>query len=248
MTPNDDLARWGEPPASEQELRQARDLAERLERLGQGAPAEPGGLEEVDTWLQMMVSTVLTYSGLAENAACAADAGGPPQAQRQGQPPDLRLRVYRLAAPGSYVLVGSTHPMPTALRDLKRVPDDPDRVALRTGDRARIDAVCDREGFLTVFNVGPAGTFNLLYPDDLANSERHSGRSPLRVVNVQLTPPAGRERLYAVWSRVPLSREHLSDLGRPGVAVRDVTRVQETLDELHPDDWHAVLLVLDHEG
>jgi hypothetical protein len=68
------------------------------------------------------------------------------------------------------------------------------------------------------------------------------------VVNVLLTPPAGRERLYAVWSRAPLSRERLTDLGRPGVAVRDVQRVQEAVDELPPEDWRAVLLVLDHEG
>lgn len=248
MTPNDELARWGEPPTTELELRQARELAERLERLreGEGEPSTvPDDLDEVDSWLQLMVTTVLSYSGLAENAPCAADAGGP---SRPTQPIDLRLRVSRLVSANTYVLVGSTHPMPTTLRDLKRVPDDPDRVTLRTGDRARIEVVCDREGYVTVFNVGPAGTFNLLYPDDLARTEKHSGRSPLRVVNVLLTPPAGRERLYAVWSRVPLSREHLTDLGRPGVAVRDVQRVQEAVEQLQPEDWHAVLLVLDHQG
>jgi hypothetical protein len=246
MTPNDDLARWGEPPTSEQELRQAQKLAERLERLREsGAAPQPGELEEVDSWLELMVTTVLSYSGLAENAPAAADAGDPSKAP---SPVDLRLRVYRYAAPGNYVLVGSTHPSPTTLRDLKRVPDDPDRVTLRTGDRARIDVVCDREGCLTVFNVGPAGTFNLLYPDDLARPQRHPGGTPLRVVNVLLTPPAGRERLYAVWSRAPLSREHLTDLGRPGVAVRDMQKVQEAVDELPAEDWHAVLLVLDHEG
>jgi hypothetical protein len=186
-----------------------------------------------------MVTTVLSYSGLGETVAAPAPTSSAV---------DLRLRVYRYAAPGGYVLVGSTHPAPTTLRDLKRMPDDPDRVTLRTGDRARIEVVCDREGYLTVFNVGPAGTFNLLHPDDVAKSRKHPGRTPLRVVNVLLTPPAGRERLYAVWSQAPLSRERLTDLGRPGVATRDMEKMQDAVDALPPEDWHAVLLVLDHEG
>src|SRR4051794_24017529 len=197
MTPNDDLARWGEPPASEQEMRAARELAERLDRARERGITVPPGDEllEVDSWLKLMVTTVLTYSGLAENAPCPADPGGPASA-----PPDLHLRVYRLASANSYVLVGSTHPSPTTLRDLKRVPDDADRVTLRTGDRARIEVVSDRDGYLTVFNVGPAGTFNLLYPDDLTKATLQPGRTALRVANVVLTPPAGRERVYAVWS------------------------------------------------
>ena len=45
MTPHDDLAQWGEPPASEEEVRQARELAERLA----SAEATPGDeLLEVD--------------------------------------------------------------------------------------------------------------------------------------------------------------------------------------------------------
>lgn len=240
MTPNDDLARWGEPPASEQELRQARELAERLE--GTGRTDEPPELLEVDSWLQELVTTVLSHSGLAEDPATTVGASGPSNA-----PPDLRLRVYRLAGPNSHVLVASTHPMPTTLRDLQRVPDDADRVALRTGDRVRLEAVCDRGGHLTVFNVGPAGTFNLLYPDDLGRATAQPAREPLRVANVMLTPPAGRERLYAVWSRAPLSQDDLRDLGSPGVATRDLKRVQDVIDELRPEDWHAVLLMLDHE-
>src|SRR5262249_5762492 len=167
----------------------------RLEQThDRGITGPPGdALLEVDSWLQLMVTTVLSYSGLAENAPCAADPGGPPHA-----PPDLRLRVYRLASPGNHVLVGSTHPSPTTLRDLKRVPDDADRVTLRTGDRARIEVISDRDGYLTVFNVGPAGTFNLLYPDDLTIATVQPARTALRVANVVLTPPAGRERVYAV--------------------------------------------------
>src|SRR5258708_6453994 len=78
MTPNDDLARWGEPPASEQEMRAARELAERLDQArDRGITGPPGDeLLEVDSWLPLMVTTVLTYSGLAQHAPCPADPGG----------------------------------------------------------------------------------------------------------------------------------------------------------------------------
>src|SRR3954467_15113625 len=132
MTPNDDLARWGEPPASDQEMRAARELAERLDQARDRGITPPGDeLLEVDSWLQLMVTTVLSYTGLAENAPCPADPGGPASA-----PPDLLLRVYRLASRERFVLVGSTHPAPATLRDLKRVPDDADRLTLRIGDLA----------------------------------------------------------------------------------------------------------------
>src|SRR5262249_32422838 len=151
---------------------------------------------EVDSWLQAMISTVLVYSGLGgERASTATEA-------YTKTPPELRLRVYR-HGPGGYTLVASTRPEPTAVRDLTQVPDDPERVTLRTGDKARIELLCDREGCLTVFDVGSAGAVELLYPDDLAHAAPHPGRVPLRVANVLLTPPAGSERLYAVWSRRP---------------------------------------------
>jgi hypothetical protein len=251
MTPNDDLARWGEPPASEAELALAHLLAnllecrESTERLPDAHLCEASReLLEASAWLDQMVTTVIEHSGLAENLPCPAGTGGP--ARPAANAVDLRLRVQRRVAPGSYVLVGSTHPAPTTLRDLKRIPDDPDRVALRTGDRVKLEVVCDRDGYLTVFNVGPQGAFNLLWPDDLAQVAPQPARLPLRVASVVLTPPAGQERLYAVWSRVPLSRDRLAGLAHPGVTVRDMQRVQDVVQELRPEDWHAVLLVLEH--
>src|SRR5205807_2594104 len=119
-----------------------------------------------------------------------------------------------------FVLVASTHPSPTELRDLQRLPDDPDRVVLHTGDLVRVEVVCDREGYLTVFNVGPRGALHLLWPDDLARVAVQLAGVPLQVARVVLTPPAGQERLYAVWSRVPLSRDRLQGLARPGVSLR----------------------------
>src|SRR5215212_4354164 len=113
MLPNDDLIRWGEPPADEAEMALADRLAEAL------AGPSPG-----DSF-----------------------HGAPPEA---AAPPELRLRVLREAGPGRFVAVASTHAAPMALRDLRRVPDDADRVYLRTGDRVRLEVVCDTPGYLTV--------------------------------------------------------------------------------------------------
>ena len=91
---------------------------------------------------------------------------------------------------------------------MKKVPPSPDQVRLRTGDRVRIEVRSDRPGFLTVFNVGPAGTLNLLYPDGdpqhASPPARIEPNQPLHIVDVEMTPPAGRERLFAVWTRQPL--------------------------------------------
>ena len=95
-----------------------------------------------------------------------------------------------------------------------------------------------RTGFLTVFNVGPAGTLNLLYPEaDAQNPARQIiANQPLHIIDVELTPPAGRERLFAVWTRQPLSlrldqlhslverKPGDSPASRPYVATRDMKR------------------------
>ena len=60
---------------------------------------------------------------------------------------------------------------------MKKVPPSPDQVRLRTGDRVRVEVSANRPGFLTVFNVGPTGNLNLLYPDADAQTPRQR-RSP----------------------------------------------------------------------
>jgi hypothetical protein len=147
----------------------------------------------------------------------------------------LRICVSRMERGIAYP-VASSHPKGMALRDLRKVPEEVDRVSLRTGQRVRVDVVCDRGGYLTVFNLGPTGNLNLLHPLT-AEHQPTKAREVLQVANVELTPPAGRERLYALWSRNPLAA-----LAR----LRDMKRVQETLGELPLDDWHAVVMELEH--
>jgi hypothetical protein len=272
MLPNDDLARWGEPPTNDDELVLADLLADVLHRLreagepgtkvpeGTGAPNQGANaprspvqtrgpiagtdheLLETSDWIEDMVSSVLTHSGLFDNPPVPADAGGPAAAQSI----DLRLRVLRVVGPLRYQPVASTHDRPTVLRDMRRVPDNPERVTLRTGDRVRLELSCDHDGYVTVLNVGPGGTVNLLYPESRGQLTPLRARTPLTIADVQMTPPAGKERLYAVWSRAPLAAAQITELIRPGVVLRDMQRVQEKLAELRPDEWHAVMLELEH--
>jgi len=231
-----------------------RELPEPLERvIRAGLTASPDrrpGLREFVATLrgslnQLMADTLSLPKGLARPQASVA----------------LRLNVSRRAHGDRYEPVATTHAQPDRLtRDMKRVPPTPDQFRLRTGERVRVEAVADRAGYLTVFNVGPAGHLNLLYPEALsadapAPAEAHQ---PLNVSDVEMTPPAGRERLFAVWTRQPLSLrlDQLHSLvepakgdspaSRPYVATRDMKRVQQSVQQLRPEDWHAVVLELDH--
>jgi hypothetical protein len=175
----------------------------------------------------------------------------------------MRLIVSRESGPAGFVPVAATHPQRPSgrvARDMKKVPPSPDQVRLRSGDRVRIEVGIDRPGFLTVFNVGPTGTLNLLYPDvDAQNlAKRIAANQPLHIVDAEMTPPTGPERLIAVWTRQPLAlrldqlhslikrKNGDSRASRPYVATRDMKRVQRSVQQLKPEDWDAVVLELDH--
>jgi serine/threonine protein kinase len=194
----------------------------------------------------------------------------PTQPTTEPQPPkpgpvDLRLIISRQDGPSFFVPVATTHPhQPSGrvTRDMKKVPPPPDQVRLRTGDRVRVEVSANRPGYLTVFNVGPMGTLNLLYPDGDPHraSEPHpiEPNRPLHILDIEMTPPAGRERLFAVWTRQPLPLDvgHLwsvahtagpvSHASRPYHATRDIRLVQESVGAMGPDDWRSVTLELDH--
>jgi hypothetical protein len=120
----------------------------------------------------------------------------------------------------------------------------------------RIEVSADRAGFLTVFNVGPTGTLNLLYPD---GDPQHTSpppliepNRPLHIVDVEMTPPVGRERLFGVWSRHPLALGELASLVDQGVAstpyraTRDMKRLQDAVHRFQPEDCHSVVVEVEH--
>jgi hypothetical protein len=122
------------------------------------------------------------------------------------------------------------------------VPPRPARAVVRTGDRVRVRVVCDREGFVTVFNIGPTGNPDVLYP--AGPPERAPAGAVIDAAAADLCPPAVAERLFAVWSRtmLPLSAGDLRGLvGEPDPVVsrayratRDMKVVQSTVRRLRP--------------
>jgi serine/threonine-protein kinase len=177
----------------------------------------------------------------------------------QPAPVDLRLIVSRHVGAGLFMPIAATHPQPPSgrlTRDMKRVPQSPDQVQLHTGDRVRVEVHADKEGYLTVFNVGPKGNLNLLHPDFglLGAGSRILPNRPVHIVDVELTPPTGRERLFAVWSRQPLQLEELAsladggDVSKPYRATRDMKRMQQSLAALDREGRHVEVLELDHAG
>jgi serine/threonine protein kinase len=175
-------------------------------------------------------------------------------------PVQVRLTVSRQADRYTFVPVATTRPVQSRLlRDIRHVPPEAERADVRTGDRLRIEAEADRAGYLTVFNIGPSGNLNLLLPHEPSHglAAVEPGR-PVPILDVELTPPAGRERLFALWTRapLPLSREelrHVAERGElpvsgPYRATRDMTRVQEWVQNLGPQDRQAAVLELNHHA
>jgi hypothetical protein len=176
-------------------------------------------------------------------------------------PVNLRLVVSRQSGSGVYEPVATTRPGPDrTTRDMKKVPRPPEQAPLRTGDRIRIEVQADRDGFLTVFDVGPTGNLNVLYPEELPGGGESAAlvkaNQPLHISEVEMVPPAGRERLFAVWSLfpLPLRREDLLSLTRQQEtsgsssyrATRDMKRVHDAIQTLAPGAWHVDVLELDH--
>jgi serine/threonine protein kinase len=229
-----------------------RDLPEPLERIIRaGLAAEPERRPDLRAFVAALRGTL---NQLLADTLTLLPAGG-----RHLAPVDLRLSVSRRVGQGTYQPVAATPPPSSrGTRDMKKVPRPPERVRLRTGDRVRIEVVADRAGHITVFNVGPTGNLNLLHPDELpaVSAPLVEAHWPLQIHEVELIAPPGRERLVAIWSRgpLPLQPEQLHSLverveipvSRPYRATRDMRRVQGSVQQLRPEDWHAAILELDH--
>ena len=249
----------------------AETSGELLEQISRGLPDPEPLLAGVPQRLEQIIR-----SGLAANPECRPELGAfvsdlrsslnrlladslvmPASSTAAAAPVNVRLTVARRESGGIYVpLTGRHREIRGLTRDMKKVPPVPEQVGLRSGDRVRIEVVADRDGFLTVFNVGPTGHLNLLYPDPATTADESApvrANERLQVLDVALTPPAGNERLFAVWSRMPLSLEKVVELTRSDAGVsasyratRDMERMQESVQRLRREDWHAVGLELDH--
>jgi serine/threonine protein kinase len=251
-------------------------LPEPLERIVRaGLTAEPASrpdLNEFVATLRGALNRLLADALAMKKSAPRPDATtepGPEPAADAPPPPRLpavrvRLIVSRQTGPNKFVPVAASETaidLP-ATRDTKTVPPAPERIRLQTGDRVRIEVTADNAGYLTVFNVGPTGNLSLLYPDESLRGTVFAApvvpaNRTVQVLDVEMTPPAGQERLFAVWTRMPppLRLDRLQSLveqagkktlaSQPYLATRDMKRVQQSIEPLSPEDWHAVVLELE---
>jgi serine/threonine protein kinase len=176
----------------------------------------------------------------------------------QTPPVGLRLEVSRKAGTG-WRPVATTHPPADSLsRDVRRVPPRPAQARVRTGEPLRLEVEADRPGYLAVFNVGPTGNLNLLYPVvEYGDSPTVEARQAVCFDDLVLEAPAGRERMLAVWSSSPLpvSVRELRGLAegkgeeasRACRSSRDIVRVRQAVEMAGAAGCRVVVLELEHE-
>lgn len=228
------------------------DVPQSLERLiRHGLAADPRHRPDLASFLEELRGA-LNQS--------IADTLPPIASTIETAPVKLHLRVSRLEGPDTYRVLATRGARPDPVtRSMKKVPPSPDQVALRTGDRVRVEVLADQTGYVTVFNVGPSGDLNLLFPDEPPTTATPAtiwANQPLHVLDVEMHPPAGRERLFAIWSRRPLSLslEQIHGAVTKGEvslsgayqATRNMVKVKQSVAQLPPGEWQAVVVELDH--
>ena len=222
------------------------DVIERVIRAGLSAnPDKRPNLVQFVSTLRTALNTLLADTLIR-----------PSRGKDSGQPVHLHLVVSRWNG-HKYEPLNTTAPRPV-WRDMRRVPVAPERVSLTTGDRIEIATTVDCDGYVWIFNIGPTGRLNLLHPHEFDHVDGVSAAQPLHVRDIELTSPAGRERLFALWTRNALMLRP-NDLltiddntGDPTTspqyrATRDMKTVRQSLQRLRPEDWYAIVLELDHE-
>jgi serine/threonine protein kinase len=194
---------------------------------------------------------------LADSATLTFPPGQPPT--DGAEPPRVELLLGRSRDGGRTFESLPVRPSREAPRYVTRDmrPRPPlDQAVVVTGDWVRIEARVDRPGYLAVLNIGPTGNLNLLF----ASKQPLEARRVYRLLEVDLSPPTGRERLLALWSTQPLPTSakellSLSDSPPAGtsvptgsyVATRDMRRVQESLQQRPAETWCATVIDLDHQ-
>lgn len=247
----------------------ARNVGELRSVLARGLPDPDPRCRHVPGPLERIIRAGLTATPERRPAAneFAASLRGAlnqlladrlPMSAPARDPVELRLLISRQVDRDNFVPLAASHPpAERQVRDMKAVPAPPESVTLRTGDRVRIEVVASRAGHVTVYNVGPTGNLNSLYPLSSGRTPIEPGR-PLHVLDVEMTSPTGVERLFAVWSREPLSLrlDEVHSLVAPGGAAalapyratRDMVRIQEAVRRLDPEDWCVAVLEVEHRA
>jgi serine/threonine protein kinase len=164
----------------------------------------------------------------------------------------LEVRVSRRMPDGSFQPVIATQAVrQRRTRDMKAVPPEPDKAVLKNGDLVRVEAAAARSGHLFIINIGPGGNLNMLRPRSPQQSSAVEGSSAVHICDVEIVPPEGTERLIAVWSPQPLSRDQLADLlepvGQSTSGPHRATRDMKALDSSFREDTECEVAVLELE-
>jgi serine/threonine protein kinase len=89
-------------------------------------------------------------------------------------------------------------------RDMEYVSQTAPMAAVRTGDLVRLEMTADKDGYLTVLNLGSSGQLKVVFPNPLARDNRICAGRGHRLT-LKLTPPAGTDRAAVIWTRQPNS-------------------------------------------
>jgi hypothetical protein len=187
------------------------------------------------------------------------DSIHPPDQDTLPIPAGLRLVASLEVGANRFLkLATAQSPCDASAVTLGRISGSPGPISVRTGDRVRIEVVVEREGYVTVFAIGPTGHLSLLYPDDPPSTTPPTQAQAHRlfhVADVVLTPPTGRERLFAVWNCEPLSLHpeqfhRLAESGevagfQPSRPSRDMKRLPSPFNHMDPRESCIVFLELD---
>jgi serine/threonine protein kinase len=145
-------------------------------------------------------------------------------------------------------------------RDVVVVPGGAGTLSsFRSGDELRLVVSSERDGFLTLTNVGTSGKVTPLFPNEHAPAKRLRAGERCRIpaagdpFRLQLGGPPGRELIKAIVSDQPLDLGELTVVRGglrarpPGYRTRDVQvlEARERLAAMPPGSWAEATLELD---
>lgn len=144
------------------------------------------------------------------------------------------------------------------LRDI--TPKPAPRIMLRNKDTIQLKLQVRDDGCLLIFNIGPTGNLDVLYPltETRIAMARVAGNQTIVSDELDVQPPSGKERIVAIWSfdPLPLDLSSLQSLvdddgtsdgpSRSYRASRDIRRLRNTLADIHEGAFWTCQIELDH--